>query len=166
MRVFVVDEEPMFGGELHQLPAAVSSAPAASVRPPPRRVLVVDDHRDTADALARVLEAYGHLALPVHSGQSALAAVETFQPDVVLLDLGMPVMDGLEVARRLRARPELRDLILVAATGHGELDDRQRSLLAGFDHHLVKPLTPARIEAVLGAPARTPGAGPRRPRAS
>jgi CheY-like chemotaxis protein len=134
--------------------------PGSARRPPPlppiagRRILVVDDHRDTADALARVLEVRGHRALAVHSGPSALEALEGFRPHAVLLDLGLPVMDGLEVARRIRARPDLHDLILIAATGHGEQEDRRRCHQAGFDHHLVKPLDAERIEALL-RPATT-----------
>jgi CheY-like chemotaxis protein len=134
------------------VPSSSTRAPEVPGSVPPaagRRILVVDDHRDTAEALARVLEARGHQALAVHSGQSALDALESFRPHAVLLDLGLPVMDGLEVARRIRARPELRDLILVAATGHGEQEDRRRSLQAGFDHHLVKPIRPELIEALL-----------------
>jgi CheY-like chemotaxis protein len=155
----------LHGGTLGETPDAVvvrfpaAAAPLVPRGPPElpapprpitsRRILVVDDHRDTAEALARVLEVRGHQTLAVHSGQRALDVLESFRPDAVLLDLGLPVMDGLEVARRIRARSDLRDLILVAATGRGDQEDRRRSLLAGFDHHLVKPLRPESIEAVL-----------------
>jgi CheY-like chemotaxis protein len=87
-------------------------------------------------------------------GPRALAAAAEFAPDVVLLDIGLPVMDGYELARRIRALPELHDMRLVALTGYGTDSDRARSLEAGFDEHLVKPLKLERLEAVLEASAR------------
>ena len=103
------------------------------------RVLVVDDNRDAAESLGLVLARAGAEVEVVHDGVSALERVETFHPAIVLLDIGMPGMDGYEVARRIRARPALRGVQLVALTGWGQAEDRRRSRDAGFDHHLIKP---------------------------
>lgn len=102
------------------------------------RVLVVDDHIDAADTLKMVLTLKGYDAESAHSGESALAAASEFAPDVVLLDLGMPEMNGLQVAERLRGT----DIALVALTGYGQEEDRKRTEEAGFAHHLVKPVDP------------------------
>jgi CheY-like chemotaxis protein/two-component sensor histidine kinase len=111
---------------------------AAEERAPPRRlVLVVEDHRDTAEMLAEVLHELGHAALVAFDGPSALKLVEERDPDVVLLDIGLPGMDGYEVARAIRTRG--RRSVLVALTGYGEPSDVARSRDAGFAHHLVKP---------------------------
>jgi PAS domain S-box-containing protein len=105
-----------------------------------RVVLVVDDNVDTARSLALMLELDGHRAAVAHDGLQALAVAERVRPDVVLLDLGLPKLEGLGVARRLRESPWGRDLLLVAVTGWGQAHDRQRTAAAGFDHHLVKPI--------------------------
>jgi PAS domain S-box-containing protein len=104
-----------------------------------RKVLVVDDNRDAATSLAFLLNAIGHEARTAHDGSQALVEAEHFLPDVVVLDIGMPGLNGYEVARRLRAMPALRGLSLIALTGWGQEQDRRRSREAGFDHHLVKP---------------------------
>jgi len=122
-------------------------APARSPERPTRRaarglslrVLVVDDNRDAAESMGLVLARAGAEVEVVHDGASALDRVEKFHPAIVLLDIGMPEMDGYEVARRIRARPALRDVRLVALTGWGQAEDRLRSREAGFDHHLIKP---------------------------
>jgi signal transduction histidine kinase/ActR/RegA family two-component response regulator len=106
---------------------------------PPMRVLVVDDNRDAADSLGVLLGFLGYVVEVAHDGLGALRAVERFRPALVLLDLGMPEMDGYEVARRLRAQPDGQGLVIVALTGWGQEEDRLRSRQAGFDHHLVKP---------------------------
>jgi PAS domain S-box-containing protein len=111
----------------------------------PRRVLVVDDNVDAAESMATLLHALGHTVKTVHDGPSALEAVRSFRPEVVLLDIGLPGMSGLDVARALRAQPENRDLLLVAVTGYGQEEDRRRSGEAGFQHHLVKPVAPAEL---------------------
>jgi CheY-like chemotaxis protein len=85
----------------------------------------------------------------VHDGPAALAAIENYRPDVVLLDIGMPGMDGFEVAKRVRARDEFASVALIALTGWGQKDDRRRTQEAGFDHHLVKPADIATLEAIL-----------------
>lgn len=104
------------------------------------RVLVVDDLRDSADSLAVLLQVTGNQAWTAHDGRSALEAAERLRPDVVLLDIGMPDLDGCEVCRRLRASPWGRDMLVIALTGWGQEGDRRRSMEAGFDHHLVKPV--------------------------
>lgn len=103
------------------------------------RVLVVDDQHFIADQMTSLLRAYGHEVQTAYDGPSALRAAPGFRPDVVLLDIGLPGMDGYEVARRLRQEEAPRDTVLVAMTGYGQEDDRRRSREAGFDHHLLKP---------------------------
>ena len=105
-----------------------------------RRILVVDDNRDTADSLAAMLRMLGVEARAVHSGAAALNTLGEWKPDTVLLDIGMPDMNGHEVARRIRTLPGCEDLTLIAITGWGQAEDRRRSAEAGFDHHLVKPV--------------------------
>jgi CheY-like chemotaxis protein/two-component sensor histidine kinase len=117
-----------------------------------RRVLVVDDNRDAADSLGVLLGLLGADVRVVYGGVAALEAVETYHPSAVLLDIGMPGMDGHEVARRIRRRPDCRDVTLIALTGWGREDDRRRSELAGFDHHLVKPADAGVLEALLASP--------------
>jgi CheY-like chemotaxis protein len=106
----------------------------------PRRVLVVDDNRDAADTLAQVLTAFDHDVRVAYDGPSALAVVAEFRPALAFLDIGLPVMDGYELARRLRENDPTRALTLVAVTGYGQQADRERSERAGFDRHLVKPV--------------------------
>jgi signal transduction histidine kinase/DNA-binding response OmpR family regulator len=113
------------------------------------RVLVVDDNADTADTLSALLELEGHLVRRAHDGPTALAAADTFRPDAVVLDLGLPGMDGFEVARRLRNRPGGPGPVLVAVSGYGQDEDRNRSRQAGFDHHLVKPTEIGTLRSVL-----------------
>ena len=113
------------------------------------RILVVDDNEDAAELLASALELTGYRTLVVHDGPAALAAVGEFEPDIAMLDIGLPVMDGYELARRLRAEPRWSALRLVAVTGYGQQSDRQRSEDAGFDAHLVKPIDIARLPALI-----------------
>jgi PAS domain S-box-containing protein len=103
------------------------------------RALVVDDNRDAADSLGLLLELLGAEARVAYDGVAALQAARDHRPEVLFVDLGMPEMDGEEVARRMRAEPALREAVLVAMTGWGREDDRRRAKAAGFDHHLVKP---------------------------
>jgi signal transduction histidine kinase len=110
-----------------------------------RRVLIVDDNRDAAEMLAEVLSAIGHDTRIAHDGPSALAMLADFSPHVALLDIGLPVMDGYELAQRIRERHGAKMRIL-AVTGYGQESDRRRSLEAGFDAHLVKPLD---LDAVM-----------------
>jgi signal transduction histidine kinase/ActR/RegA family two-component response regulator len=113
---------------------------AAAAEVPSRRVLVVDDNRDGADSLGVLLALLGVEARTAHDGTAALVALDEFRPSAILLDIGMPGMDGYEVAQRVRQHPYGRDVILVALTGFGQERDRQLAVEAGFDHHLVKPL--------------------------
>jgi two-component system, sensor histidine kinase len=112
-------------------------------------VLVVDDNRDAADALAALLEILGHQPSVLHDGLEALESAVRNPPDFMLLDIGLPGMDGIEVARRLREMPELDRMRLIACTGYGREDDARRIEDAGFDRHLVKPVTVADLEQIL-----------------
>lgn len=113
------------------------------------KVLVVDDNVDAADLLAEALEVLGHEAKAVHDGQIALDAAARSSPDVVILDIGLPGLDGHEVARRLRAIPGLDATTLVALTGYADDASRDQSRDAGFAHHLVKPVDLAALQRVL-----------------
>jgi PAS domain S-box-containing protein len=113
------------------------------------RVLVVDDNVDAAQILALYVGAQGHVVEVRHEPLAALALAPVFAPEVCLLDIGLPGMDGHELARRLRRLPATRDALLVAVTGYGQEQDRQNSAQAGFDHHLVKPVDMAALEAIL-----------------
>ncbi len=124
-------------------------APAAAV--PSRRVLVVDDNEDAAESLAVLLRLEGQEVRVAFNGPEALELAAVFRPEVVFLDIGMPGMDGYEVARRLRALPQLGEVVLVAQTGWGQEEDRRRSREAGFDQHLVKPTDPAALRSLLTA---------------
>jgi CheY-like chemotaxis protein len=108
----------------------------------PRRILVVDDHVDAAESMAAMLQLQGHEVVVAHSGLKTLEVVESFEPDVVLLDIGLPGINGYEVARRLRATALGKNLLIIAMTGWGAEDDRKRSRDAGFNHHLTKPVEP------------------------
>jgi signal transduction histidine kinase len=132
--------------------ATVSTASAAdAAKPVPKRILVVDDNRDAAEMLSMLLELLGAEISVVHDGQTALDALKSYRPSVVLLDLGLPDIDGYEVARRMRAEPEGRNATLVALTGWGRDEDRRRSKEAGIDHHLVKPIDLAALQGALEA---------------
>jgi CheY-like chemotaxis protein len=120
----------------------------------------VDDNLDAADSLAKILaRLHGQEVRVAHNGTEALAAAEEFRPEVILLDIGMPGMDGHEVARRLRGRPEFRHATLVALTGWGQESDRRRSAEAGFDRHLVKPVASGALRSLL-ADLPDGGSGP------
>jgi signal transduction histidine kinase len=120
-----------------------------SASPPSRRVLVVDDNVEAALTLAELLTLEGHETHVAHDGPSAVDAARRLSPDVAILDIGLPGFDGFEVARRLRAEPELKGLLLVALSGWVQPDDRARSREAGFDHHLAKPVQLKSLELVL-----------------
>jgi len=134
-------------------PALVETATARSTRAqastPARRVLVVDDNTDGAETLAMLLELAGHAATTADGGPAALEAARTHRPEVVFLDIGLPGMDGYEVARRLRAEPATANAVLVALTGWGSEDDKRKSKDAGFDVHLTKPVDLAAVADVL-----------------
>jgi PAS domain S-box-containing protein len=133
---------------LAQVPAldVVTDEPAAAA---PRRVLVVDDNEDAAESLAMLLGFNGNETHLAYDGETALVAAEKFRPDLILLDIGLPRMNGHEVCRRLRAQPWGKDLKVVALTGWGQEQDRRLTAEAGFDGHLVKPVDPATLNEVL-----------------
>jgi PAS domain S-box-containing protein len=123
-----------------------------AVIPPPadaRRILVVDDNVDAAESMALLLGLGGHAVRTAHDGPSGIQAARELAPDVVVLDIGLPGMNGYEVARALREDPRLRAVILIALTGYGTTEDRGRALGAGFDHHLTKPVDPEALDALI-----------------
>jgi two-component system, sensor histidine kinase len=140
---FVV-ELPAIGA--HAVADGDAAPPAAFPR---RRILIVDDNRDAADTLGELLSALGATVSVAHSGRAALDTFSSFAPDAVLLDIGMPEMDGYEVARRIRALPGHEEVLLIALTGWGQEHDQQRSLVAGFDHHVVKPPDVDRLRELI-----------------
>ena len=131
-------------------PAVRSSGGGATTAPrPARRVLVVDDNQDVADSLLIILQQQGHEVRAAHDGLTALKLAESYKPEVVLLDIGLPGLDGYEVARRLRALPALHGALLIALTGYGQPDARRSALDAGFDVHLTKPVTTAALRQII-----------------
>jgi CheY-like chemotaxis protein len=109
----------------------------------------VDDNQDQAESLGQLLKLLGHEVRLAFNGPDALDAAGDFHPDVALVDIGLPGMNGYEVARHIREHPQLRDIVLVAQTGWGQEEDRRRSQEAGFDHHFVKPVVPETLEEIL-----------------
>ena len=127
----------------------LSSAPAEPAQASGRRILVVEDNPDGLESLLALLELLGYVAAGAESGRKALSVAAQFDPELVLLDLGLPDIDGHEVARALRADPRHAGVVLVALTGWGAAQDRARTAEAGFDHHLTKPVDPDRLQAFL-----------------
>jgi CheY-like chemotaxis protein len=144
-------------------PAKAQSAASESSRPQTRiagqRILVVDDNVDAAESLGALLRCLGAEVVTVHDGPAALEAMRTEKPSAAVLDIGMPGMDGYEVARRARAEPQGEDITLIALTGWGNDEDRRRSREAGIDHHLVKPVDLQVLEELLAARGAEPRAG-------
>src|SRR5262249_53291987 len=128
---------------------------AARVDHVSRRVLIVDDNEDAAESLAMLIEVLGGQARIALNGLAGLQAVTEFRPDLVLLDIGMPGIDGYETCRRIRLDPFGRDVLIVALTGWGQEQDKRRAIDAGFDAHLTKPADPAVLERILSAPLST-----------
>jgi CheY-like chemotaxis protein len=129
--------------------SAQPGAPAAAPGPRIRNVLVVDDNVDAAATLGELLTAWGYAVTVVHDGPAALAALQDMQPDIALLDIGMPAMDGYELAAHLRFQPGCEDLPVVAITGSGGPEDVRRSRQKGFSAHLVKPVSAASLRTLL-----------------
>jgi len=156
---FVVQMNAQQGAALRAVsaePPAIPTIPALHKA----RVLIVDDNRDGAQGLAMMLDLEGHEVRTAADGPEALAIAEEFHPQVVLLDIGMPGMDGYETARRLRSRPWAHSLLLCAQTGWGQEDDKRRARSAGFDRHLVKPIDPAELNRLMDEVGKTiPGSG-------
>lgn len=115
----------------------------------PRRIVIADDNEDSAQSFALLLSFSGHEVKIAHDGAQALEAVRSFRPDVAFLDIGMPVLTGYEVAQAVRAEPWGREVTLIAVTGWGQPDDKQRAHRAGFDRHLVKPIDPDAVDRLL-----------------
>ncbi len=136
-----------------------SPDPAREVRPqgPRRRVLVVDDNRDAATSLSMMLSLLGNDTRIAHDGLEALELAEAFRPDVILLDIGLPRLNGYDTCRRLREQPWGKDVVIIAVTGWGQEEDHRRSQEAGFDQHLVKPIDLAILEQWLGGPGAAAG---------
>ena len=130
-------------------PAEVLEQPHPPSSAVKRRVLIVDDNVDAADSLAMLLKSDGHEAETAYSAHTALEAVERLQPEIVLLDVGLPQLDGYEIARHLRARNTVPGMRLVALTGYGQEEDRERARAAGFDDHLLKPADMSTLQQLL-----------------
>lgn len=113
------------------------------------RILIVEDNRDSADSLKALLEALGHDARVAYDGESAVRAAAAVQPDVIIMDIGLPGLSGFDVARQIRAQSPGKRLKIVALTGWGQESDRLHSAAAGIDHHLVKPLDLAALRRIL-----------------
>jgi CheY-like chemotaxis protein len=151
-------EGPGLGSEfVVRLPAVQQAIPGQpgvgddrESRPAARyRVLVVDDHSDAADSLAMMLQIFGHEVRTGRDGQEAVEAAAAFGPDVILLDIGMPRLNGYDACRRIREQSSGRAPLIIALTGWGQEEDRRRTQEAGFDGHLVKPVEPAALEGLL-----------------
>ena len=134
------------------MPALQVDAPTATVRR--SRILVADDNTDAADSLAMILEMAGHDVRVVHDGRAALSVAQSFRPDIVLLDIGMPQLNGYEVAQALRQEPWGGNITLIALTGWGQESDRLKAMDAGFDRHLTKPVDPDTLEQLMGSAPR------------
>lgn len=113
------------------------------------RILVVDDNQDTAQSMGELLEILGHQTKVAYDGPKAVELAIAFKPDLVLLDIGLPVVDGYEVARRMRQEESLRDATLIALTGYGRDEDREKAREAGFDKHFTKPIELDALQKLL-----------------
>ena len=143
---------------IQPLPAHQHQERREPVVPPhsPHRILVVDDNIDAATSLATLLKGLGHDVDTAFGGHEGIAKAEAMRPDLIFLDLGMPRMNGIDAAKRLRKLPHGQEIKLVALTGWGQELDRQRTTAAGFDEHLLKPIDPAELARLLAAPAPNP----------
>jgi CheY-like chemotaxis protein len=139
VRVPVTGRKPTVGGT-----QADPTQPA-----PKRRILIVDDNRDGAASLAMLLTVMGNDTRTAHDGMQGVELAEAFRPDLIVLDIGLPKLNGFDACRRIRKMPWSKDTLIVAATGWGQDEDRKRSHEAGFDHHLVKPVDAAELNRLL-----------------
>ncbi len=131
-------------------PPQAQAGDSPTVPVSPRRILIVDDNVDAANSLSELLKLDGHATVPAFSAEDALSLAESFAPDVVLLDIGLPGMDGYEVAKHLRRSASCGNVTLIALTGYGQQEDRDRAQAAGFDAHLVKPVDFTALAKLLG----------------
>jgi CheY-like chemotaxis protein len=130
-------------------PQAVGGADEAAASKSSLRILIVDDNRDGADSLAMLLRLMGNDTRTAYDGQQGVAVAGAFRPDVMLLDIGLPKLNGYEACRRIREQAWGKKVVLIAVTGWGQEEDRRRSHAAGFDHHLVKPVDPQELIKLL-----------------
>ncbi len=142
------------GGRMKDEPEALSASsfilhPSSFSSSSRLRILVVDDNRDGADSLAIMLRVMGHDTHKAYNGEEAVAAAASYRPDVVLLDIGLPKLNGYDACRRIRELPGGKGIFIIAQTGWGQDEDRERSRAAGFDHHLVKPVDPDTLKKLL-----------------
>ena len=147
---FIVHLPMLVGAQPSSGTPAVSDTPSATYR-----ILVVDDGRDAADSLALLLRLHGHETRTAHDGLNAVEVAEAFRPDVVLLDIGMPRLNGYEACRRIRAAPWGKNTVLIAQTGWGQEEDRRQTEAAGFDAHIVKPVDYTRLLRLISSLAPT-----------
>jgi len=134
----------------------IALAPSHDGQPDPRkrrRILVADDNRDSADSLATMLSMMGHETSAAYDGSEAIQKAASYRPDVIVLDVGMPILDGYEAARHIRSQPWSNGVVLVALTGWGQEEDRARARRAGFDFHLTKPANPEALVRLLAGVA-------------
>jgi CheY-like chemotaxis protein len=131
--------------DVNRLPVTPAAAPRRF------RILVVDDNHDSALSMAMMLQIMGHDTRTAHDGESAVSTAETFLPEVMLLDIGLPKLNGYEVAQRIREKTWGQSMYLIAVTGWGQDEDRQRSSEVGLNLHMVKPVEPAALEKLLAA---------------
>jgi DNA-binding response OmpR family regulator len=141
--------------------SADASRPGAVENPPHaqrgRRVLVVDDNADAAESIEMLLRLSGHETRVVTEAAQVMATAAVFAPHVAILDIGLPGLSGYDLARKLRQEAEHADLILIALTGYGQIQDREKAVAAGFDHYFVKPVDPAQLDAAIGAAGMAKG---------
>ena len=153
---------PLIPNEEFKMPVAptrdaAAAAASATSEEHPLSILVVDDNQDSACSMTLLLELQGHKVQVAHAGHTALRMAGECSPDVILLDIGMPGMNGYEVARQLRAQPAFTDTLLIAVTGYGRASDVKQTESAGFDHHLVKPIDYEKLQSLLAARAGRAG---------
>jgi PAS domain S-box-containing protein len=149
-------EQPTAARVSETAPAPEAAPATAAARS--RRVLVADDNRDGAEIMALLLQQYGYDVSVAHSGTEALSVAAQAAPDIAILDIGMPGMSGYEVARRIRAEPWGKPMMLIALTGWGQEEDKKKAFEAGFDHHLIKPIDPDALEALMASGTFAPRA--------
>jgi CheY-like chemotaxis protein len=145
-----------FTVRLPAVPAHRAASPERqeSAPPPPGnhcRIMVVDDNQDSADSLAMLLRMLGHEVATAHDGERALAVAGEFRPDVAILDIGLPKLNGYELAQQIREQPWAKNVVLVALTGWGQEQHRRRSAESGFNHHLTKPVEFDHLQQILAA---------------
>ena len=151
-------------GSVHASRAATVEAPLRAPRG--CRVLVVDDNADAAESIEMLLRLSGHETRVVTEAEQVMATAAVFDPHVAILDIGLPGLSGYDLAQRLRQEPEHADVVLIALTGYGQVQDREKAVAAGFDHYFVKPVDPAELEAVIAVSKAKDRASPGATRAS